>query len=73
MEKKIKEIAQYCAENIENWDIKCGMALSYIGKRMPIPAWFRSEIEDAMDEWSRDNEVEVDEITVEDIVLWEDC
>ena len=44
--KTIKDVVAYCAENIENWDIKCGMALSYIGRRMPIPVWFRNEIED---------------------------
>lgn len=70
---KIKEVAAYCAANIEDWDIKCGMALSYIGKRMPIPTWFRNEIEEAASEWADENDYSVDfldGIDAEEIVLW---
>ena len=71
---KLKDIVAYCAANIEDWDIKCGMALSYIGKRMPIPTWFRNEIEGAVSEWCDYNEVCYDEVDWEEeaekIVLW---
>ena len=66
MVDKMKEIVAYCAANIEDWDIKCGMALSYIGKRMPIPAWFRNEIA----EWFSNHDAEPEEFDVEEIVLW---
>lgn len=70
---QIKEIAQYCAKNIEDWDIKAEMALRMIGRRMPIDPGFRNEIEDAVYEWCDENDVSVDfydEIDVEEIVLW---
>lgn len=75
MMNTLAEVAAYCAANIEDWDIKCGMALSYIGKRMPIPSWFRNEIEECVSEWAEDNEVSVDffedwEKVAEEIVLW---
>lgn len=73
---KLKEIVAYCAANIEDWDIKCGMAMSYIGNRMPIPAWFRNEIENAVEEWADDNDYSIDfldGIDAEEIVLWEEC
>lgn len=57
----LAEVAAYCAANIEDWDIKCGMALSYIGKRMPIPSWFRNEIEDCVSDWAKDNGFSVNE------------
>lgn len=74
----IKEVVAYCAANIEDWDIKCGMALSYIGNRMPIPTWFRNEIEDKVSEWCDEHEVSLDffedwEDIAEEIVLWEEC
>ncbi len=74
--KELKEIAAYCAANIENWDIKCGMALSYIGKQRPIPTWFRNEIENCVEKWCDENEVCYDEVDWEDaaeeIVSWEE-
>lgn len=71
--ENIKEIVQYCAANIEDWDIKCGMALSYIGKRRPIPYWFRSEIGVCAEEWAEDNDVELaEDFDAEDIVLYEE-
>lgn len=70
---KMKDIVAYCAANIEDWDIKCGMALSYIGRRMPIPYWFRNEIEDAIDEWAEENYVELaEDFDAEDVVLYEE-
>lgn len=71
--EQLKEIAAYCAANIEDWAAKCDLALSHIGKRMPIPIWFRNEIEDCADEWAEDNEVELaEDFDAEDIVLYED-
>lgn len=71
-----KEVVAYCAANIEDWGAKCALALSHIGRRMPIPTWYRSEIEDAVSEWCDDNEVCYDEVDWEDvaeeIVLWEE-
>lgn len=75
---QMKEIAAYCAANIEDLDIKCGMALSYIGKRMPIPAWFRNEIENCAMEWAEENGYAVDfleGIDLEELIdeiIWEE-
>lgn len=76
---ELKEIVAYCAANIEDWAAKCDLALSHIGRRMPIPAWFRNEIEDCVEEWCDDNEVALDFYVFEDwdgiaeeIVLWEE-
>lgn len=74
--EQLKEIAAYCAANIEDWAAKCDLALSHIGRRMPIPEWFRNEIENCVEEWCDDNEVCYDEVDWEDaaeeIVLWEE-
>ena len=32
----LKQVAQYCAEHIEDWDVKVELALRHIGRRMPI-------------------------------------
>ena len=73
---QLKEIVAYCAANIDNWDVKCGMALSYIGKKMPIPTWFRNEIEDKVSEWCEDNDIALDffedwDKIVEEIIMYE--
>ena len=72
--KTIKEVVAYCAANIEDWGAKCALALAMIGRRMPIPTWFRNEIEWAVEEWCDENEVCYDEVDWEDaaeeIVLW---
>ena len=68
---QIKEIAQYCAKNIEDWDIKADMALRMIGRHMPIDPGFINEIEDAVYEWCDEHEeVDAGEIDIEEIVLW---
>lgn len=70
---QIKDIAQYCAANIVDWDAKCQLALTCIGSRMSIPSWFRNEIEDAASEWADENDYSVDfldGIDAEEIVLW---
>lgn len=74
MVDNLKEIVAYCAANIVDWDAKCQLALTCIGNRMTIPDWFRSEIEDCVEEWCDDNEVCYDEVdwkdAAEEIVLW---
>lgn len=72
----LAEIAAYCAANIEDWDIKCGMALRHIGRRMPIDYGFRNEIEDCVSDWAKDNGFSVNEfdesaIDVEEIIFAE--
>lgn len=72
---QIKEMAQYCAKNIEDWDIKAEMALRMIGRRMPIDPGFRNEIEDKVSEWCDDNDVSLEydedwDDIAEEIVLW---
>lgn len=70
----IKEIAAYCAANIEDWDLKLEMALRHIGRRMPIDDGFRNEIEDKAAEWADDNDYSVDffeGIDVEEIIMTE--
>lgn len=70
--EQLKEIAAYCAANIEDWAAKCDLALSHIGRRMPIPTWFRNEIEWCAEEWAEDNDVELaEDFDAEDIVLYE--
>ena len=69
--KELKEVAAYCAANIENWDIKCGMALSYIGKQRPIPTWFRNEIENCVAEWFSEHDVKPEDFDAKDVVLYE--
>lgn len=69
----LKEIVAYCAANIVDWDLKCELALRMIGRRMPIDAGFRNEIEDKVEEWCDDNKVCNDaewEDAAEEIVLW---
>lgn len=72
--KELKEVVQYCAANIVDWDAKCQLALTCIGSKMTIPVWFRNEIEWAVEEWCDENEVGYDEVDWEDaaeeIVLW---
>ncbi len=69
----LKEVVQYCAAHIVDWDEKCQLALTCIGNRMTIPNWFRNEIEDAVYEWCDEHEeVDAGEIDIEDIVLWEE-
>lgn len=70
----LKQVAQYCAEHIEDWDVKVELALRHIGRRMPIDYGFRNEIEDAASEWADENGYAVDfieGIDVEDIVMTE--
>ena len=69
--KKIKEVAAYCAANIEDWDLKVDLALRHIGRKMPIDYGFRSEIEDAASEWAEENGCDVD-VDAEEIVLCSD-
>lgn len=73
---KMKDIVAYCAANIVDWDEKCQLALTCIGSRMTIPAWFRNEIEDCVSEWADDNDYSIDfleGIDAEEIVLWAEC
>lgn len=72
----IKEVARYCAENIEDWDVKSELALRHIGRHMPIDYGFRDEIMDKVEEWCDDNEVSLDffddsEEIAEDILMTE--
>lgn len=70
---KLKEIVAYCAANIVDWDLKSEMAVRMIGRRMPIDPGFRNEIENAVEEWAEDNEVELaEDFDAEEVVLWED-
>lgn len=55
-----KEIAQYCAENIEDWNLKVNLALRHIAGNLPIDAGFASEVEDRAYEWCDANDVSVD-------------
>lgn len=71
---EIVEVARYCAENIEDWDLKVEQALRDIGRHMPIDYSFRREIEDKAAEWCDDNDVSIDffdGIDAEEIVLTE--
>lgn len=70
---KLKEIAAYCAANIDGWDEKCELALLSIGNRMPIDYGFRNEIEDCVSDWADGAGYAIeffDDIEVEDIILW---
>lgn len=72
--EQLKKIAQYCAENIEDWDLKLDLALRHIGRKMPVDAGFASEIEDKASEWADENNYSVDffeGINVEEIILTE--
>lgn len=70
---QLKDVVQYCAENIVDWDIKSEMAVRMIGRHMPIDPGFRNEIEEAASEWADENNYSVDfldGIDAEEIVLW---
>lgn len=60
MENKIKEVVQYCAANIVDWDLKSELAVRMIGRNMPIDYGFRNEIEECVEEWCEENEVSLD-------------
>ena len=72
----LKDVVQYCAANIVDWDLKSEMAVRMIGRHVPIDPGFRNEIENAVEEWCDDNDVCYDEVDWEDaaeeIVLWVD-
>lgn len=73
---KLKEIVAYCAANIVDWDLKSELAVSMIGRHMPIDPGFRNEIEDKVSEWADENDYSVDfldGIDAEEIVLWVEC
>lgn len=70
--EQLKEIAAYCAANIEDWDLKVEQALRDIGRRMPVRSEFRNEIEDCIEEWCDDNEVCYDEVDWDDAIDGED-
>lgn len=70
----LKDVARYCAENIEDWDLKVELALRHIGRHIPIDSSFRIEIEDNAAEWCDENDVSIDfldGIDAEEIVLAE--
>lgn len=72
-QSKLKEIVAYCAANIVDWDLKSELAVRMIGRRMPIDPGFRNEIENAVEEWAEDNEVELaEDFDAEEVVLWEE-
>lgn len=56
----LKDVARYCAENIEDWPEKSELALAHIGRHMPIDYAFRDEIIEKVEEWCEMKEVSLD-------------
>lgn len=72
--KMIKEIARYCAENIEDYELRVKVAFGYIDRmRCPLsmadPRLY-DEMYDLICEWAEENDYSVDyidDIDVEEI------
>lgn len=73
----IKEIARYCAEHIEDYEVRVQLALKNMD-HMRCPFWMADdgrlsdEILDCAQEWCDDHEISVDfldDIDVEEIVF----
>ena len=66
MEEMYKSLAEYCRENIEDYDEKVSYALGQIDKwRAPLHMVDNSlfmEISDAIDDWCDENDYDVDEV-----------
>ena len=72
IDTRINEVAQYCASHIEDYPEKVALALSDMGRRMPIDYAFRNEIEERACEWAEDNGYAIDffeGIDVEEIIF----
>lgn len=74
----IKAIARYCAENIEDYEIRVQRALDVIGRnRCPLymaDSALYDEILECAQEWCDDNEISVDffeDIDAEEILFTE--
>lgn len=72
---KIKEIAAYVRQNVEFFEERLQLALNKMDRmRCPLrmaDSYLWNEICDAADDWSCDNNVNIEDVDLEDI-LWEE-
>lgn len=75
----IKEIARYCAEQIDDYELRVRVALGIMDRmRCPLsmaaPGLY-DEMYDCICEWADDNEYSVDFVDGLDVeeILWADC
>ena len=71
----LTDLADYCRENIEDFDLKTSMAIRMIGRsKMPLHLLdnsFNSQIWDCYEEWAEENEINIEEMDfeVEDLLF----
>lgn len=79
---KTKEIAAYVRNNVEDYEERLQLALKRMD-RMREPLWMAdavlyNEIVDAINDWSWDNEVNIEDWDIEDLIdgdngiIWEE-
>lgn len=79
MEKELKEIAAYCAENIEDYELRVQLALNYMDRmRCPLSMAderLYNEMYDCASEWADNHDYSVDFIDGIDVeeILWAEC
>ena len=68
----LSDVVRYCRERIANWDLLSEKAVRDIGRKMPIDAGLRWQIEECVEEWCEENGFALDffDDMAEDIVLW---
>lgn len=82
MENKIKEVAAYVRNHVEDYEIRLSRALGWMERdrcplRMAAPTLF-DEIVSAIDDWCWDNEFDDSEVDWEDVIegdngiIWEE-
>jgi hypothetical protein len=82
MEDKVKEIAAYVREHVEDYERRLSFALGRID-HMRCPFWMADqslydEIVSAIEEWCDDNEVDCSEVDWDEVIdgydgiIWED-
>lgn len=69
----LKEIAAYCAANIEDWEPRVQIALGIIERnRCPLSmadASLYGQIRDCIDEWCEDNDMDGEDFDEEDVLF----
>lgn len=73
MEDLYKTLADYCRENIEDYDERVDRALTLIDKwRAPlyqVDSSLYNAMMDMIDEWGEENEVDVEEVDIEELIF----
>jgi hypothetical protein len=75
MEEMYKTLAQYCKDNIEDYEERVDRALTLIDRwRAPlyqVDSSLYGAMVDMVDEWGEENEINVEEVDIEELIFIE--